>query len=230
MKKLTFLIFCSLLMVSCAVYNPHAVDVPLIQGKGDLRVDAGASMSFPAMVPSANITGSYGFTNFLSGQLHMDFNDEGCYYFQGAAGLYKPYGNFVLEGYAGAGIGGRNFTREGTNYERLYNAYYQLYYGQLNMGYVNLANGHIDIGLGLKLGSLASDMTCTFIGLEPGKEREPKYYKGNNLLFEPQFVIRFGGPQVKFGIHLAYTELADWDDTFFYHEPFSVGVSCNLNF
>lgn len=229
MKKNILLILCSLLMTSCAIYTPHAVDIPLMQEKGDLRVDGGVSMTFPALVPNVNVTGTYGFTNCLAGQGHIDFT-YGGYFFQGAAGLYKPFGKFVLEGYAGAGVGGRNFTREGTNYERLYNSFYQLYYGQMNMGFANLANGCIDIGVGLKLGSMVSDMTCTFTALEPGDERDPEHYNGSNLLFEPQFTVRFGGPKVKFGIHLSYAELVDWDDTFFYHEPFNIGISCNLNF
>lgn len=217
-----------LLMGSCAIYNPHAVDVPLLHERGDLRIDGTVAMSIPALNPSVNATASYGFTDCLAGQFHMDYSFDG-YYFQAAPGLFHSFSKFVLEGYAGIGLGGKNYTTESVNYQRLYNSFYQIYYGQFNLGWVNLANGHIDVGLGLKAGLLNSDISCTFTGLTPDHEREPEYYKGKDFLLEPQLVFRVGGPKFKVGFNIGLAYIDQFKDDFFFYEPWNIGVSINWN-
>jgi hypothetical protein len=50
-----------ILVIGCAVYHPQTADIPLIDHKGDLRIDAGASL-----IPSVHSTFSYGLTKRIA--------------------------------------------------------------------------------------------------------------------------------------------------------------------
>ena len=106
-RKFMFLALLPLL-ASCSIYHPQAVDMPLINHAGDVRVDANLSMS-AWLVPDAtnlNLTGSVGITDALAGQLHVNYGGDNAYV-QAAPGIYFPVGeNFVVETYAGFGYGG----------------------------------------------------------------------------------------------------------------------------
>lgn len=71
-------------MTGSAVYQPQAVDIPLINKKNDLRIDAGISN-----LTSANATISYGLTDKVAVQTFGSYQSGERYYFQGAIGLYK---------------------------------------------------------------------------------------------------------------------------------------------
>jgi len=72
-----------LIMTSCIVYHPQAIDIPLISEKNDLRIDAGISI-----VPSAHATVSYGLTDKIALQAFGSLGSDERYYFQGAAGIF----------------------------------------------------------------------------------------------------------------------------------------------
>ena len=68
----------TIILTGCVVYQPQAVDIPLINKKKDLRIDAGISnLSF------ANATISYGLTDKVAVQTFGSYQSGERYYFSG---------------------------------------------------------------------------------------------------------------------------------------------------
>ena len=89
------------LMISSCIYYPQSTDIPLINHKNDLRVDAGISA-----VPSAQATVSYGVTEKIAIQGFGSIGSDDHYYLQAATGIYKNRANNrVIELYGGFGYG-----------------------------------------------------------------------------------------------------------------------------
>ncbi len=86
-KKIIFGFLIALMMTSCIVYHPQTIDIPLIDKKSDLRIDAGISL-----VPSAHGTVSYGLTDKIAVQTFGSIGSDDRYYFQGAVGYFKDLG------------------------------------------------------------------------------------------------------------------------------------------
>ena len=89
--------FAAVLATGCSIYHPQAVDIPLIDHKGDVRVDVSAAMSAMVVpdVVTMNTTVSYGFTDWLAGQAHINYGGDN-YYAQVAPGAYYPLGEHGL--------------------------------------------------------------------------------------------------------------------------------------
>ena len=77
-----------ILIYGCAIYHPQSTDIPLIDHKGELRIDAGASI-----IPSVYSTVSYGLTNRISFMTFASAGLEERYYFQFSPGFYKTLQN-----------------------------------------------------------------------------------------------------------------------------------------
>ena len=69
MRFVCLSVFLSLMVTSCTVYHPQAVDIPLINHSGDTRIDAsvGASMWATLDAINLNATASHGFNDWLTG-------------------------------------------------------------------------------------------------------------------------------------------------------------------
>ncbi|MBR6441745.1 MAG: hypothetical protein IKS44_06845, partial [Bacteroidales bacterium] len=150
--------FVAFLATGCQVfiYQPQAVDVPLINHQGDVRVDASLGVS-TFLLPNRltlNATGSYGITDWLAAQAHIDYGGD-CWYGQVAPGVYVPFSDHaVLEGYVGYGVGGswNDGVVSDSGYTLIYKGSFNLPFAQANFGWHDLANGHLDIGVGIKAG------------------------------------------------------------------------------
>ena len=208
--KNRFLIFgflISLLLPSCIIYHPMTTDVPLINEKNDLRVDAGISI-----IPSAHATVSYGLTDKITIQGFGSIGSDDRYYFQAATGFYKNKGNSrVLELYGGFGYGYGNAYKDANPGNLLGD--YQLYYGQLNYGKIANELSNFEIGIGIKTGYLHSNLTdknyYNWI-----LETEPyKTYYDESLLIEPVGFIRIGGEKLKFSVKLGGTIIYKFTNT-----------------
>ena len=209
-----------LMMASCSVYHPQAVDIPLINHEGDLRVDASLGMSM-WLVPDAfhfNMTGTYGINNWLSAQAHANYGGDN-YYAQLAPGAYLPLGgNAVLEGYLGVGYGGNKredikaelTTENSTNNDYNIDAHYILPFAQANIGWHDLTGANIDLGFGLKLGSYIPDITYTEVDNDGNVlAGTTETYTTPNFLVEPQLMMRLGSRNVKFNVKLGMTWMND---------------------
>ncbi len=103
MRFLKIILFISYLVIlnSCVIWHTQTPDIPLINTKKDLRVDA--SISF---IPSAQATVSYGLTDKVAVQLYGNIGIHDRYYIQPSIGLYKKLKKRqVQEIYAGFGYG-----------------------------------------------------------------------------------------------------------------------------
>lgn len=190
-----FLIF-SMIMTSCIVYHPQAIDIPLISEKNDLRIDAGISI-----LPSAYATISYGLTDKIAIQTYGSIGSDERYYFQGAVGTYKKYDNQkILELYSGFGYGYGSAYND-ANPGDLYGDYQQ-YFLQFNYGKIDCKFANMDYGFGLKAGLLHSNL-IDYNYYDWTSETGPfMTYHDNSLLIEPNMFLRLGGEKLKFNIKL----------------------------
>jgi hypothetical protein len=185
-----------LIMTSCIVYHPQAIDIPLISEKNDLRIDAGISI-----VPSAHATVSYGLTDKIALQAFGSLGSDERYYFQGAAGIFRKYDNQkVIELYGGFGYGYGSAYRD-ANPGDLYGDYQQ-YFLQVNYGKIDCKFANMDYGFGIKAGLLHSNLT-DYNYYDFYSETGPfTTYVDNSLLIEPNMFLRLGGENLKFNIKL----------------------------
>ena len=209
----------ALLCSACSIYHPQAVDIPLINHAGDVRVDASVSASAWVLpdVMAFNVTGSYGFTDWLAGQVHFNYGGDNLYG-QLAPGAYLPLGEHgLLEGYAGLGLGSAwreraampsdSVNSTGT-YE--YSGRFTLPFAQVNIGWHDLSGAHIDLALGLKAGAYVPSFHYRRYDAEGTLMPESSsVYATTNLLLEPQLVFRIGGETVKFCLRASFAWLSD---------------------
>ena len=241
-KVLSFLSVATLLAVmsvGCSIYHPQAVDIPLINHQGDLRVDANASASVFVFIPDAmniNLTGSYGFNNWLAGQAHINYGFEN-YYAHLAPGAYLPLGEHgLLEGYAGLGVGGA-WRRDTSSYYD-YHGHYNLPFAQVNIGCHDLTGAHIDFAFGFKTGVYMPDFEYNDYDANGVRHLENCYrYTNPSLLLEPQLMFRVGSEHVKFCLRGSFTWLSDMMGTDnsgnshnFTSDLFTVGAGLNFSF
>ena len=194
MKRLIPTIVIALLTASsCSVYHPQMADIPLISHSGDGHIEANLSLDYLVIPISSevNISGSYGFNDWLAGQALLSYDFESSGSGQVAVGAYKPIDKFVVEGYLGMGGGLCNSTYKDSDNDSKNDCdgHYIVGFGQVNAGWNDLLNGHLDIGAGLKCGLFVPDIT---IGGETTDS-----YTDSQLLLEPQLMIRVGGEHVK---------------------------------
>ena len=205
----------SLLSTGCQVfiYQPQAVDIPLINHQGDTRVDAAVGLS-TFLLPNRltlNATGTYGITDWLAAQAHIDYGFD-CWYGQVAPGAYLPLSEHaVLEGYVGFGGGGswNDGVVSDSGYTLLYKGSFALPFAQANFGWHDLANGHLDIGFGLKTGYYFPSFDYQRYKNHEHLVSYDEHYGNRNLLLEPQLMLRVGGPKVKYCLRLSYAWMSD---------------------
>lgn len=241
MKKLLFFAATLFSLTGCSVYHPQAVDIPLINHPGDARIDLSAAMSY-WIVPdaiTANLTASYGFNDWLTGQVHANFGGDN-YYGQIAPGFYIPLGQkSVFETYIGIGYGGgwrdnvdhENSSGASSNYS--FSGHYLLPFVQGDIGWHDLTRLNIDLAFGLKVGGFKPDYDTYDVnanGDEISGTRDT--YTKNNLLLEPQVMLRLGGEHMKLNFRVGFAWLSDLakdkSSTKFVYDP--VTASLGLTF
>ena len=220
MKKIICkLLVMKLLLTGCAAYYPQLVDIPLIEEKGDIRLNTGCfiAMDFEDIL-NAGVNGTFsaGVTDMLAVQGYASLDALLRWHFQGALGIFNAYeNNTVIEMYAGYGLG------TGGWWNMLFD-FYDLCFMQFNIGQTNAVNGNIDFGMGLKGGYVFYDYT------QYNMNYEYKMTKNNSWIIEPSMFVRFGGKHVKMNIMVNYL----WADNIPkpYYFPVSVGMGVNFKF
>ena len=221
MKKIILSLALAAVAASCSVYRPQIVDIPLIEEKGDTRIDASAGLSLGLFSASAafGVTATHGFTDILSGQLHANYAGGSNFYLQAAPGIHTRVGSSAtFEAFAGVGYGGSGYDATTTSTSSdgsssssgsySYNGTYLLPFAQLNFGWRHL--GPCEIAFGLKAGAFLPDYEYHRYNSE-GAEDLDRYrnYKTTNALLEPQLQFRVGGEKVKYTLRLGYAWLDD---------------------
>lgn len=231
MWRIILIIGILLSVASCSIYHPQMIDIPLLEEKKDLRIDANVSID-PFIQPAINATVSYGITNHFAVQGGADITSGTAWYLQGALGYFTPLPNkMVIEAYAGFGYGmGDTETRKQTDTTIFnpthYMGQHNQYFAQVNWGFTNLTKAHIDVGLGFKGGLFQTNLHNIWLD-----DQTINRIHGNYLLIEPVAFIRLGGEKVKFKIQVGYCQLFDTKkmDIPYTYMPFSVGVGANFN-
>lgn len=221
---------------ACAVYHPQTVDIPLLDHRSDLRIDAAASLTEAGQL-DGNLSAAYALTDHIAVQGFGNFTKE-QFFVQGALGTYFPLGSgWVAEGYAGYGWGHGTAhslhplfsdTREDIN-GRL-DASYNMEFLQLNIG----RNAKIvDFGLGLKTGLLSHHTidSCYYAwGEAYDMNNGMLHFNEHHWLLEPQLFVRLGSENVKFTVRLGYCWMQD-TELLTRHFPihrFNIGFGVNF--
>ena len=135
--KVIVALIVSVLMTSCIAYRPQVAEMPLIHEKGELQMNGSVGLSAPFGDAYVGTTASYGATNWLAVQGHVNWNGYKGAYGQAAVGAFKAWNHAVLEGYIGYGCGGNQWENE--NNGRQFNAFYHLPYAQIEFGWAGIA-------------------------------------------------------------------------------------------
>ena len=197
MTFLYYLVFSIFALKGCDIYSPTCTDFPMLDGKGDFRLDGTAVLFGPGL------TLSYGITDNLFVQADAYYTSERSanrYYGLISSGWYNNYDNKIVELFGGVSYGHGSVWSVDRDSHRLGD--YGTCFLQGNYGWKGLANSHIDVALGAKLGYY-----CAFL-------REYIYHydhptssiKGicNALFLEPTVDFRFGWEKLKFNVTAGY--------------------------
>ncbi|MBP5548683.1 MAG: hypothetical protein J6X58_07335 [Bacteroidales bacterium] len=228
---LTIMLFCVFGCVSCVMYHPHNVDIPLLEQKGDLRIDGSLNMTFPLLDGTgANATVSWAPLNMLGLQASGSISDPENYQVQAAVGTFKGWGKSVLEFYVGAAKGHSYY--EFSNKQANVGGPYNMFFGQINFGWNHLANDIVDVGVGFKSGMMNPNWSKETYDESTGTWSIAATHTDPHLLIEPLLMLRMGGEHLKFCINVAYSVFADWptDDNNFNYTRLSVGAGLNYKF
>lgn len=232
--KLVLILIVSVTMTSCIAYRPQVAEMPLIHEKGELQMNGSIGLSAPLGDAYFGTTASYGATDWLAVQAHVNWNGAQGAYGQVAAGAFKAWEHAVLEGYIGYGYGGNNWKNNKTGRE--FTSRFHLPYAQVEFGWAGIANGHVDIGVGVKGGCLFPDL----IDLKPATDNHPESWVRSTspvALLEPQFFFRAGGKHLKWTFNFGYSKL--WgsgpDNEPFYgtnaiYMPFTINMGITYDF
>jgi hypothetical protein len=214
------------LLSSCGFYQPALVDMPLIKGKKDLRVDVGGAIN-----PSVYTTVSYGLTNKIAVQTFAKIAGQGIFYVQGALGLYKPLSdNRVLEWYNGVGYG-YGYAYNDANPGNLTGNYHQIF-TQLNYGKTGCRFANMDFGVGLKAAYIGADRLNNHYYYWEDIPLQISTVENHSLLIEPQAFVRLGGKRLKFSTKVGYGmlfKLFNTDRRLPYY-PLNLGIGLNYSF
>ena len=231
MKKLFILLLTIPSFVSCVMYHPHNVDIPLLEQKGDLRIDGSVNMTFPLLDGTgANATVSWSPVNRLGVLASGSLTDPKNYQVQASAGTYFGWGKSVLECYIGAGTGHSYY--EFSNKNAHVGGQYSLLISQINFGWNHLAEDVIDVGVGFKAGVLTPNWIKESYDESTETWSTVLTHTDPHFLMEPQLMFRAGGEHLKFCINIAYAFFADWptEDDNINYTRLSVGAGVNFKF
>jgi hypothetical protein len=225
-QLIVYVIMFTLSTMSCAVYHPNLVDIPLINKRGAGRINAGISPF------GYHGTVSVGITKKMAIQTFGSFAGEHIYYVQQSIGYYKDLGNKkVLELYSGFGYGYGDAYNDANPGDLLGN--YQVYFTQFNFGKIDCDFAHADLGIALKTGLLHSKLTDRNYYARNGPPYESSgIYTDNSLLMEPQAFVRIGGRQVKLTFQIGAAKVFKFTNTdkWFPAFPVNFGLGINCNF
>lgn len=213
-----------LVLTGCCVYHPQPTDIPLINKKNDLRIDAGISV-----IPSVHATVSYGLTKKIAIQAFGSIEAEDKAYFHLAPGVFKDLGNNkVMELYGGFGYGYGDAYKDSNPGHLLGN--YQVYFVQYNFGKYDCKPAHMDYGFGIKTGYFRSVLTDKNYYDNYSGDGPFETYNEKSILIEPMAVIRLGGEKVKFSLKAGACWILKITNPNRYIPTHTVNIGLGINF
>lgn len=224
-RVLVYIILIALSTMSCVVYHPHTVDIPLIAKKGDARLNAGISLM------KWHATVSAGISDKIAIQTYGSTAGDNEYYVQQAVGYYKDLGNKkVMEVYSGFGYGYGDAYND-ANPGHLYGNY-QVYFSQLNFGKLGCEFANTDLGIALKAGYIHAKLNDNNYYEDHFPPDPVDIYNYDFLLIEPQAFLRLGGKKMKVCLQAGSTAMYKFknNDIWFPYLRFNLGLGFNYRF
>ncbi len=234
-SKLFTLLLGVLCLSSCQMFHPYHVDIPLLEKRGDLHLDAGVSLTPLLDGYGLSGTASYAVTDWLGCQAAGSYSERRGSHIQAALGTFATLGPGVAECYAGYAMGNVYHGHPYTTLREM-----QLLFFQINYGLNHLCNERLEVGLGLKGGMLFPDcqhresyheINPAMAELYPNANR--RSFTQWHLHLNPQLVVRVGGPALKFSLNVAYVYNFWWSNaprTYMQHVPFNIGLGVHYKF
>jgi len=211
-----------LLLTNCGVYLPQSADIPLINKKNDLRIDAGVSNGFK----SGAATISYGLTKDIAVQIYGTIGSNKSFMYHGAVGYFKKLDNQkVVEVYAGFGNGYGSSRNHDTMTE--ISGRFQTYFAQLNYGKLGGKSGIWDLGFGFKPGIIHAKLTKKTILIDGSSLTEAVV--SNSFFLEPSLFARIGGEHLKISVKLGGLYVHNLGESH-YLPSFPLNLGLGLNF
>ena len=221
----------SCLATSCWMYKPELADIPLIDHKGDMRLNGALYFNpepafndrigyFFIPVPGISASFSAGISDLWAINTFAEYQGN-VYYTHAAAGLYRAFNRSVLEGYLGLGYGHGHAYWDAEPASA--DIKYLLPFVQVNYGWH--LNPHNVIGFSLKTGDYIP------VASRINHPCEDPTYPVQAPLIEPQVFFRTGGEKVKFQLQMGYAHLFGWPQKgiLSYHPlSISTGISITL--
>ena len=224
-----------LLFSSCgAWYLSKPVDVPLLEGGGDVRVSVSVS-TFDIVPAAINGAVSYGITDHIGAQAFGALSGSEDYYGHLAGGWYTSLSDhLVLELFGGFGVG-RSMNDGAAEFDNLeatpatavWFDYRQLF-GQVDVGWHGLTKANIDLGAGLRGGAMPYALRVI------DKSRVTLYdgERGTLPFFEPLAFVRIGFKAVKVQFSAGYNSLDLFREQLHDHvecSPLTLSLGLSLN-
>lgn len=181
------LAFLSLLMTSCGVYYAQIPDQPMLEQKGDMRIDA----AFSSYIMGAYSSLAYAVTDHVGVQGNLNLGKSGQA-MQASMGWFSNHGKQNWDIFAGMGMGE---TDHPVFWYQHTLGNFNTYFIQGDYGFKGLLDDHLDIAFGVKVGRL----TGLSFSSDIDDDIDLPVYERTNLV-EPVLTIRFGGEHFKFSI------------------------------
>ena len=209
-RSLSVVLTTAILLVfsGCQTYQPQCVDIPLIERKGEVKLDGGGG--YLDNVLFGHITAAAGLTDHISVQGHIrglaDRKGLETEYVQIATGYFNKIERLNTELYLGYGFrpfAYGDFSDADPEPRWREDGALHIAFTQFNLGWNGLANSHIDIAFGLKVGYMHDSRIRTNYyydwveGVIDGRWSTEQSIVGNRLLLEPMAEIRAGWTHFK---------------------------------
>lgn len=227
-RRVFVLLLLSLTTTSCWVYTPQLADIPLIEHKGDMRLNGSIFFNpvrvytyglgyFYLPAPGLSASFSAGLTDWMAINTFFDYRGGDVLYTHVALGGYKSFEWCVLEGYLGAGFG--HAEKYIDHIPASSSIYYLCPFVQVNYG-LHITK-YVDIGVSMKAGTYSPLRVDAHI---PDEASPLPSVPSFSPLLEPQLFFRFGEEKCKVQVQAGYTHLFGWPNEYLlrYH-PISIG-------
>lgn len=222
MYKFLISIFIGFILNSCGVYLPQSTDIPLINKKHDLRIDAGVS----SVGTAGMATVSYGISSKVAIQGYGTFGTNDRYFYHGALGYYKNLKKRnIIEIYGGFGNGYGYSSNHDTHTDLSGN--YQTYFTQINFGKLGEKVSIWDVGFSIKPGLLHANFMEETQLLDGSGGVITKSINGNSFFIEPSIFARVGGEHLKLSIKLGGLYIKKSNNQYLPYFPINMGVGLN---
>lgn len=219
MKKVTFLLVSAILFASCEVYRPALSNIPILEQKGDVEIEAG--LNFPV---SADLSAAYAITDHIAVQAYgeydlADADKVGLASGRLALGYYTPWSGHMYVGvYAGGSLGVTNQQNHFEDYELYTHSDFHTLFVQADWGIRPVS--WFDFAVRLAVGNMGYSPSQAKVYHDTDQRVSSEGDPFSGWMWEPSVRLGFGSRNFKFNIKGGLSIIPQCND---FHEPYMIG-------